>query len=429
MGTKDRGKRKIRVLFITHVTGMAGANRSMLQLIEELRELYNVTPVVLLPCASDDGIGLKQKLETRNITYIETEIKFFKQGEVTVEKGIDYLRLLRGNGKFYKRLVSYSFDIIHSNSSVIDVGAYLSRQLGCIHVWHLRDFGDLDYGLYSVLGDKYERFTYKKGDCFIAISNAVKEHFASKIDVSRIHVIYNGISEDMGLEQAKHKDKKIQFLCAGVICEGKNQKEILLAVDELVNRRNVCGFHLTLVGLQSLYYVKTLEDFICQKGLQNYVTILQEMDGIAALLARMDVGIVPSVCEAFGRVTVEYMLQNLAVIVSDSGANPEIVNGGEVGMIYQLGNPMNLAEKMQLFINDRNQILMYAKRGRIYAKSHFLSSYNSKRIYELYSSVLGKETLCKKISRNVQKIEYRYFLNLALILWENILKCRRKEIV
>ena len=39
----------MRVLFITQTQDMSGANRSLLQLIRELRSLHGVEPVVVMP--------------------------------------------------------------------------------------------------------------------------------------------------------------------------------------------------------------------------------------------------------------------------------------------------------------------------------------------------------------------------------------------
>ena len=73
------------------------------------------------------------------------------------------------------------FDLVHSNTSVMDFGGYISRKLGIKHIWHLRDFGDLDYNLHSIWGNLYSKATYRNGDVFIAISNEIKRYFEKDI--------------------------------------------------------------------------------------------------------------------------------------------------------------------------------------------------------------------------------------------------------
>ncbi len=65
----------MKVLFVTHCTTMLGANRSMLQLIVELRT-KGVEVTVLLPSSvyNNEQNDLTSELEKRNIPYIEAPI-------------------------------------------------------------------------------------------------------------------------------------------------------------------------------------------------------------------------------------------------------------------------------------------------------------------------------------------------------------------
>jgi glycosyltransferase involved in cell wall biosynthesis len=273
---------------------------------------------------------------------------------------------------------------------VIDVGGYLSRLMGVKHVWHLREFGDLDFGYSPVFGRWYEKLSYKNGDSFIAISQIVKKHYSTKISPHKIRVIYNGILLSPNLPIAKHNNSTIQFLCAGTMVEGKNQMELLKAAKILHTEKGVTNFNITFVGLHvDKEYVNSMLQYITDNGLESCCKLLGEVNGIANLASKMDAGIVPSRCEAFGRVTVEYMLQNLAVIANDQGANPEIIEDRKSGLIYKSGNIYELAECMLSLINERRLLEELSNNGRERAEKYFLSQYNSKAIYELYVKLLS----------------------------------------
>ena len=383
-------KKNIKVLFVTHVAGMAGANRSMFQLIKELKEVYNVFSVVLGPPCDTDKITIKKKLNEINVEYIETHVIFFKQHTPTFRSFFKYLRFLYSQRFLYKKLKPYNFDIVHSNSGVIDMGAYLSKQLKSKHIWHLRDFGDKDYSLYPVGGNVYEKYTYRHADAFIAISKAIQDYYQKRINPNKIHLIYNGIKDVEDKFIAKHQNKKIEFFCAGIMTSGKNQMEIVKAADELVNKRNVTKFHVTLVGLQDKVYVSSIIKTINNNNLNEYFTILKETDGIKELASTMDVGIMCSNTEAFGRVTVEYMLQNLIVIANDRGANPEIIEDGRTGYIYKSKSHTSLADRMQKIISSPEFPTDISNAGMISAKTRFLSNYNTRNIYQLYYSIIKK---------------------------------------
>lgn len=364
---------------------MAGANRSMLQLIQELRRDYGCRCFVLLP--KSDNLPLKKVLEEGDIPYLEANVWWFKSSYIGINEKVQFLKNLGEIHGLCEKLKTLKFDLIHSNSGVIDIGHYLSRELHIKHVWHLREFGDLDYSLYPILGNLYQKMTYRcGGDAFIAISNAISNHY-KMIPKEKVHVIYNGICLEKYNLLAKHENTKLQMVCAGVIMPEKGQKEVVLAVNELV-ARGIFNMHLTLVGFPNECYVNEIKDYIGKNHLQEYVTILPETDDMSHLLSTMDIGIVPSKSEAFGRVTVEYMLQNLAVIVNDSGANCEIVQDGISGMVYKQGAHVALANKMEEIIVDRQKMIKLAANGRNRAMQRFLSSYNTKSINGLYEELL-----------------------------------------
>ena len=381
-------KKQLKILFVTHVTTLAGANRSMLQLIKELKEFYHVYIVVIGPDCNSNDVNIKTKLMEIGVSYLSAPIHFFKVLKPTKKEFLKHLKCLFDNRNYYKLLLNDHFDFVHSNSSVIDFGAYLSKKLKCKHVWHLREFGDIDYSYYPLGGSLYERFVYQNADAYIAISKAIKMHFQDKVHSGRIHMIYNGIVDVDSRYVAEHKNPIIEFFCAGVLYETKNQMEILYAIDELVNGRHISGFHLTLVGIPNRDYVKKMMEYMDEKQIQPYISILEETDGIKDIAKKMDVGIMCSHNEAFGRVTIEYMLYNLIVIANNRGANPELIRDKETGYIYEAGSPKDLADKMQVIISAKQFPLKIAEAGRLAAKENYLSVFNSQKIYQLYQSLL-----------------------------------------
>lgn len=384
----------MKILFVTHCSTMAGANRSMLQLILELREDYGVEPIVVVPEYTEHENSIDCHLKKFGIPYKRARYGFFKSDvrvpHIFIEHGLSLKEALR----ISKELKSEGISIVHSNSSVIDFGAYLSSFLGVKHVWHFREYGDLDYSFFSIFGGVYERLIYKSPDAIIAISKSIKDYFFNKTSLDNIFVIYNGIKQNRDAQLSLHLDKKVQFVCAGVYCEGKNQKEILRAARYLTQELGITNFHITFAGIgDDTTYADEMRKYIRDNRLSCYITILGELNGISELVSKMDVGIVPSHAEAFGRVTVEYMMQNLAVIANDSGANCEIIVNGQSGLIYPSGDEHALADSMARLIFHRDELLQLGERGRERALSFFLSDRNTAKIYGLYKSLIGKK--CK----------------------------------
>ena len=337
--------KRIKVLFVSHTVLMAGANRSMLRLIQELRADYDVDPVVIMPQIHKNykKWNLYKACEEEHIECYSYTYYWYKGKR----RLVDYLRYVRNLYLFpciCFRMRHQKFDLIHSNGSVIDLGAFLSKVKGIPHVWHLREFGDLDFSIKPYLGKRYEKWVYSYGDAFIAISNAIKQHYLNIISIEKIHLIYNGIVPCSNVPKTTFQHEKIEFCLVGLVSEGKNQLEALKALNILVNKWHIHNSHLTFIGFEEPIYANTLKEFVVKQNLNEYVTFLGERSDVNELLCHMDVGLMLSNNEAFGRVTVEYMMQGLAVIASDSGANKEIIEDRVSGYIYKLGDDKQLAQ-------------------------------------------------------------------------------------
>lgn len=379
----------MNILFISHSLSMGGgANRSMVQLMLELRNNHGVNPIVLAPKGKlrHKDYSLVEECQKHDIQVEQTIIPWFLHTKVWLHRA-KYLAMFFNYCFLIQRLRKYNIKIVHSNGSVFDLGGHISRSLNVPHIWHLREFGTEDETVLPVWGNKYIKRAYQKGDVFIAISDAIKHSYEDRIPQNKIVRIYNGIDTYKYNKQSVHQNEIIQFTIVGVVTPHKNQLEAVKAVALLV-AKGVTKFHLSIIGQVENGYIDEIKAFIIENNLSEYVSILGLRNDIPDILSKMDVGLMLSKSEAFGRVTVEYMFQNLLVIASNTGANPEIIKDGETGFIYQYGKSEELAEKMEYCINNPNCIKEVSRKGREYALCTFPSETNSKKVFELYQSLL-----------------------------------------
>lgn len=391
----------MRVLFVTHYTALLGANRSMLQLILELRE-YGVESTVLLP-ESFDKTGLIEELQKNKIPYIEAAIRSIKHSSFW-KVFPNYLYSIFLRNKIIKKIQDQSFDLVHSNSSIIDTGKIIASKLKAKHIWHLREFGDLDYNFKTPFGKWYQKIIYSGDNHFVAISKAIEKHYSRFIDPDRIHTIYNGV-KIYNQKRVDDKEKKIiNFCIVGLIHENKRQKDVLKALNELVNVRKIHDCHIYIIGGGDQVYLQGLLDYADKTNLSSYVTFMGQRNNVPDLLKSMDVGIMASSNEAFGRVTVEYMAAGLAVIASDTGANGEIITHNDTGFLYHINDIHKLADHMELCIKDREMVARVSKNGYEHVLNNFSSHKNSEKVHSLYIEILkGKasgysniESSCKE---------------------------------
>ena len=82
------------------------------------------------------------------------------------------------------------------------------------------------------------------------------------------------------------------------------------------------------------------------------------------------------------------MMAGLCVIASDTGANKELIEDGESGLIYQYGNTESLVNTIKKCIDNPEDRCRIAKCGCIRANQEFTAERNAKRICEIYKSIL-----------------------------------------
>ncbi len=380
----------MKVLYITQTQDMSGAGRSMLQLIKELRANHGIEPFVVMPRVHlNDASTLYTECQENHIPCIVLKMSNFKRHEgcswiekayFIVVHGFSVLTLLW-------KLRKEQFDLVHSNTSVTDLGAYASRWKGIPHIWHLREFGKEDFGLTSCLGEGYERYVYGKCERFIAISEVIRRAFLRVIDGKKITVIHNGILPPAEGMDAVHEPGRLNICMVGRIEPGKNQMEALQAI-AILKEEGVQDFHLHLIGrAKDEHYLARMQAFIKAHQLEDCVSFLGVRFDVPQLLRRMDVGLMLSTSEAFGRVTVEFQMQQVAVIATDAGANAELIDHGHTGLLYPLGKPEELAACLRRLITDRATLLRIANEGKCHAMANFTSTINSERIFTVYKDI------------------------------------------
>lgn len=286
-----------------------------------------------------------------------------------------------------------NIDIIHSNSSVIDIGARVAKKLGIPHVWHFREFGDADYQLQFLKGKTRScQFVRESGSSVIFISNNLREYYKSEIPDNMCHVIYNGISEEfLNEKKLMREGSKTIFLISGNLHRNKKQDVALKAAKVLLDK-GINKFELWVAGQvastsDSKKFEKELKDF-ANSEIQGCCNFLGFVSDMKALREKADVELICSNREAFGRVTIEAMMAENPVIGSNTGANPELIEDKKNGRLFENGNAEDLAEKMQWFIENPLNIRECGKRAYTFAKENFLSCVNTSNIVSVYNELL-----------------------------------------
>lgn len=374
----------MRILFVTYCRAMLGANRSLVQLMIDLREQYDVDPYVLMP-AVEDG-SLHEELERLKIPYFIHPMKAWVVSENAKFRRLRGIKANIVNRKYLKEITDKikdkRFDLIYSNNSTIQIGADLAKKMKLPHIWHVREYGKADYHIIFSYAPKAVKAKFDAAAAVIAVSKGIESYIKKSISPSAKTIcIYNGIYSRKPLRKDWNEDQKLNFCYVGALQDGKNQLELLKAVDALL-REKITDFHVTLVG-EGGDYERELKEYCNRNTLDSYVTFAGYCCNAMELLDGMDVGVICSQNEAFGRVTVEYMLSSMPVIGANGSGTGEIIQHDKNGYLYQGGEVDQLAGYMKKMIMDRDVLKEKGQNAYVYAQENFTSERTAEQVYQV----------------------------------------------
>lgn len=114
---------------------------------------------------------------------------------------------------------------------------------------------------------------------------------------------------------------------------------------------------------------------------------------VPELLNQLDILVLPSRTrpnwkEQFGRILVEAMATEVAVVGSDSGEIPNVI--GDAGLVFPEGDAAALAAHLRALIEDPAELRERQQAGRERVLARFTQEQIARRTWELYRHILGE---------------------------------------
>ena len=366
------------IIYITAHRNLYGAERSLLSMMRGARE-KGYRPVLIMGGNGDIETELrKEKMEYLIHPFcqwinMDGRRNLYIGVKCLVKNIIFAHQLAKRLRTIYPGII-----IVHTNSIITDFGLHLARELKVPHIFHIREFGKLDFQMSFNLGEQLSARMINKSAKVICISEAVKAYYADIIENKKLIRVYNGIS--IPTDTCRHqKDGKCRFILVGRISREKGQETVIQAVRLIHSAPIEVDFYGNGADEEKLKKMTDEMGLSDRIHFMGYQTIIPYENYDAAIMA--------STAEAFGRVTVEYMLHSLPVIGADTGATAELIDNGETGVLFEMGNIWQLAANMKKFMEDSELREAMGKKARAKALAEFTEEKYWNNIIQIYHDV------------------------------------------
>ena len=378
----------MKILYSSTYNTLSGGNRSLLGLIDKELEIGNDV-VAITPFDKDSSPIyselLKRKIQQKRIhftTYAFGPYSFKIGPRRIINELLAELQIL-----FF--MMKCKPDVFHINTLSSTNGFYAAKLLGIPIVWHIREFVEEDYNFVFYERDKLFRML-RTSDAVIAISKTIQESFKKKIHWDYIDMIYNGIDVDYYSIKNKKifQKEQINIGIVGRIIPGKGQIDAVNAINEL-HRRGIDNVTLHIYGgePEEEYFEKLKKTIV-----ENKVNAVIEgcLFNMLPAYESLDILLVCSKFEPFGRVTIEGMLAGCLVVGSNTAGTAELIEHGVNGLCYQEGNVLALADALQYALSNKEIMKDISQNAQKWAKENFSAEKNAQRINEIYTRVVKK---------------------------------------
>lgn len=194
-----------------------------------------------------------------------------------------------------------------------------------------------------------------------------------KYPFQKIKIIYNGIefSNDLRKNEKINEnrmdlreilgispDQKLIGIVAGLRPMKKHETFLKAAKIVLEKRKDV---HFLIVGDGPRR--QELENLVKDLHISSNVHFLGWKENVSDVLLNFDIGVNCSANEGLSNAIMEYMAHGVPCVVSDAGGNPELIKNGVNGFLFKLGDWRQLAEKIQILLDNSELRQQFTERS------------------------------------------------------------------
>jgi len=369
-----------------------GAGVHVEYLVPRLRELIDVD----VHCfgAPRGGEGVHSHNPASGLDHANQALRTLS-ADLSITAAVDGLELVHSH-TWYANLAGHLAKILYDVPHVITAHSLEPRR-----PWKAEQLG----GGYR-LSSWVEKTAYEAADAIIAVSAGMRDDVLDcypALDPDRVKVVRNGIdsaayrpvTEDDALHRYGVDPDRPIVVFVGRITRQKGVGHLVAAAHRVdpAAQLVLCAGAPDTPEIAEETTAAVAELSAARPGVIWIQKMLQPAE-VRQLLSHATVFVCPSVYEPLGIVNLEAMACETAVVASDVGGIPEVVDDGKTGLLvhYDAGDETafrtGLADAVNSVLADPERARRMGAAGRVRAEQEFSWAHVAEQTVEVYRSVL-----------------------------------------
>jgi glycosyltransferase involved in cell wall biosynthesis len=296
---------------------------------------------------------------------------------------------IKGILKIAKYIESTRFDIIHTHNHY---SSYLLRLALCIskhkpiHIVH--------YHHGPAVFDRklkiYDWLLLKNADAHIVVSEELRDRTMKLLSPPGERCVFIPNGMDLQPPQPPWLGEPTVIQVAS-LRSPKSHTTAMRAAALL--RKRIPGLKWICVGKipeKRDDYISEVLKLIKELQLKSCIKLTGEIDDVRAMLRQAHVGVITSDSEGLPVALLEYMAEQLPVVVTDVGQCGAIVREAKSGSTVPPADPKRLANAIFDIFNNPESTRKMRKNGRSYVDKYFSIEAMVQRVDQLYSELLER---------------------------------------
>lgn len=317
---------KCKVLFLIHDLGQGGAEKVLVNLVNNLdRSKFDISVTVLF------GGGVNEQ-------FLSSDIHFHAVFPKEVPGNSKLMKLLSPK-QLHRLCVKGHYDIevsyLEGPSARVISGCRdkSTKLVSWIHV----EQHTMDKLTGSFRSEKEARACYNRFDQTVCVSQYVHDDFCQLLDFQKpCRVLYNTVESDKILAGASEmvpelkNDGKLRLIAVGTLKQSKGYMRLLRIIKRL--RDEEYPVHLYILGIGPLQ--QEMEEYIRQNKLQDTIMLLGYQTNPYKYVSKCDLFVCASFAEGFSTAATEALIVGIPVCtVEVSGMKEMLGEHNEYGIV------------------------------------------------------------------------------------------------